>query len=88
MDLKSKKGQTGFFFLFMIGVTMFILGFALATPLVTTSNEVRANMDCGNQSIDISKKVTCGVLDIIAPWFVGVVLALAGMAIGAKIIGG
>lgn len=86
MDL-TKKGQTGIFFLFMVGILMFILGFALASPLITNSNTVRTNLDCSNSSIDVGQKVTCGVVDVVAPWIIGLIFGFAGMAIGAKLIG-
>lgn len=80
----NKKGQ-GFFFLLMIGVVMFILGFALAKPLISTSSDVRTNMNCSNTSLSTDQKVNCGVVDIISPWFVGLVLGLGGMVITSKL---
>lgn len=83
----SKRGQTGLFFLMMIGIIMFIIGLALAKPLVTNANQVMSNMDCNNASIDTSTKITCGVIDISSPFVVGIILALAGMTLGARLIG-
>jgi len=81
----NKRGQTGFFYLIMIGITMFIIGFALANVLVTNNTQVRTNLDCGNESIDTSQQVTCTMVDIVAPWFIGLIFGLGGLALGAKI---
>lgn len=83
----NKKGQMGFFFLFMIGITLFIVGFSLAPALIKSSDSTRSNLNCSNSSIDPSQKVTCGVVDIIAPWVTGLILGFGGMALGAKLIG-
>lgn len=87
MDLMNKQGQTGIFFLFMIFVVVFILGFALASPLITNSNAVRSTLNCSNSSIDTSQKVTCTTIDITAPWIIGVIFGLGGLALGAKLLG-
>ena len=84
---KNKKGQIGFFFLLMIGITMFILAFALSSALVTSNSQARSNMDCNNESISVDQKITCGVVDIIAPWVIGLIVGLGGVAFGAKLTG-
>lgn len=83
----NKKAQTGLFFLLMIGIVMFILAFALASPLIDTSNSARENLNCSNLSIQTYQKVTCGVVDIVSPWMIGLILGLGGMALGAKLVG-
>lgn len=83
----NKKGQTEFFFLFMVGITMFILGFALSSVLITNNSQVRSTLGCSNSSISTDQKVTCGVIDIIAPAIIGIIFGLAGLAFGAKLRG-
>lgn len=86
MDLrKNKKAQTGIFYLLMIGVIMFIIGFELTHVFVTNNQQVRDNMDCNNDSIETYQKVTCGVVDIIAPFVVGLIFGLGGIVFGARI---
>lgn len=80
----SKKG-TAIFFLFMIGVTLFIVGFKLGGVLTSSTNLVQSNLNCTSSSLDVSQKVNCGIVDIIAPFITGVILATAGMVIGAKV---
>ena len=81
----NKKGQS-IFFLFMIAIVLFILGFALAPALVTSSSSVTSTLGCSNQSIEAYQKVHCGVIDIVAPWITGLILGLGGMAFAAKIL--
>lgn len=83
----NNRGQAGYFYLMMIGIVLFILGFELASALVTNSTNVRTNLDCGNSSISVDQKVTCGVVDIIAPLVTGLIFGLGGIAFGAKIVG-
>ena len=83
----NKKGQMGMFFLFMIGVVMFIIGLSLSSVLVSSNNQVRTNMDCSNTTISTDRKVTCGVVDVIAPLVIGTIFGLAGLAFGAKLTG-
>ena len=85
MDIK-KKGQAGTFFMFMIAVTMFILGFQIASTLITNNIQVMNNMDCFNASISTHQKITCTVLDVSVPFVVGVIFALGGLAFGSKVI--
>lgn len=82
----DRHAQTSFFFLFMIGIVLFILAFALASPLMTNSNQVRTNLNCSNSSISTDQKVTCGIVDITTPWLIGLILALGGVAFTAKLL--
>ena len=83
----NSKGQTGFFYLFMIGIVLFVLAISLAVPLVTNANAVRSTMDCNNASISTDQKVACTTIDISSPWLVGVILVLGATALGAKLSG-
>jgi len=86
-DKFYKKGQTGFFFLFMVGVTLFAIGFNLISALVKNNNQVMDNLGCNNSSIDTSKKITCTTIDLIAPWVGGLIFGLAGMVLISKLTG-
>jgi len=83
----SKRGQTGIFFLVMIGIVVFILGLALAKPIIQNSTQVMTNMDCSNTSINTYTKVTCGVIDVSSPFIISIILALGGMFLTAKLMG-
>jgi flagellar basal body-associated protein FliL len=85
MGVFNKKAQTGIFFLLMVGIVMFILGWALAPAFVSSGNLARTNLDCSNVSIDTSQKITCGVVDIVAPFLTGIIFAFAGITITAKL---
>jgi len=83
----NKKGQTAMLGL-MIGVFIFLLAMVFITPLADVITESRATseLDCSNASISDGKKLTCLMVDLILPYFIGVVIAVAGGYLGAKIL--
>jgi hypothetical protein len=85
--MKSKKGQYPFF-LFMIGVIIFLVAFQFAGPLVKSSAQVMSGMDCGNSSISTGQKISCTTVDIVAPFIIALLLGLGGVAFTAKLMGG
>jgi len=74
------------FFLFMASIVIFILAFALAPSLSKSSNQAQSNMNCSNASIDASQKVACTTTDISTPFVVAIILGLAIISLGAKIL--
>ena len=84
----NKKGQFQPFFLFMIGVILFILVFKLASPIVKSSNLVQNRMDCDNESISTGQKISCTVVDTTAPFIFAILIGLAAMAFTSKLLGG
>lgn len=85
----NNKGQTALLGL-MIGVFIFLLAMVFIDPLADVITEARddSQLDCSNSSISDGKKMTCLMVDLILPYFIGVVLAVAGGWIGAKLIVG
>lgn len=81
----NKKAQTGLFLTMMIGIVLFILGFALAPALVNNSSQVMVNMGC-SENPETWLHITCTLVDIVAPWVIGLIMCLAGLAFGAKFI--
>ncbi len=77
----------GFSFIltFMLVVTLFFLGLALAKPLTEVTDEQRAALDCTNSSISTLEKATCAQVDLYAPFFVGALFGFAGILIGRSI---
>lgn len=84
----NKKAQSQPFFLFMIGVIIFLLVFGLVGSLIKNSNKVRSDMDCGNSSISTQDKINCTTVDVVAPFILAVIIGLAGVAFTARLIGG
>lgn len=72
----------------MIGVFIFLLGMSIINPIRDVIDEVRATdqLDCSNSSISDGQKLTCLAVDLILPYFIVVVLALAGAWITTKVI--
>lgn len=85
----NKLGQGGFpFYFFMVGVIIFLLTFGLASSLIKNSDKVRVDMDCGNSSISTTEKISCTTVDIVAPFFLAILMGIGGMILLAKIGGG
>lgn len=83
----NKKGQTAILGI-MIGVFVFLLAMTFIDPLSDVITESRAadQLDCDNSSISDGKKLTCLMVDLILPYFIGVVIAVAGGYLGARIL--
>ena len=86
--MKNKRGQTLMVAL-MIGIFVFMMAMVFIDPIkdVITTSRGASQLDCTNSSISDGTKMTCLLVDLVLPYFIGVVLAIAGALIGAKIIG-
>tara|TARA_Y100000310_G_scaffold319707_1_gene375306 strand:+ start:453 stop:716 length:264 start_codon:yes stop_codon:yes gene_type:complete len=83
----SKLGQTAMIGL-MIGIMIFMVAMIFIAPLSDVVTEARdaSQLDCANVSISDGKKATCLIVDLILPYFIAVVIAIAGAFIGAKFV--
>ena len=87
--VKHKKGQAGNYAVaFMLAVCLILLGLALAPSVnqITTQSMNSTNMDCDNSSISDFTKAGCITADIGQAYFIGGLIALAGLIIAARII--
>ena len=86
MDMNS-KGQTALVCL-MIGIFIFMMAMIFINPITDVITEARAadQLNCSSTTITDGQKATCLVVDLILPYFIGIVLAVAGGWIGAKIL--
>lgn len=90
----NNKGQV-FFLTFMIGITIIILGLALAPAIKSFADDARApstntavGLDCANTTISDFDKGNCVLVDTINPYFIGMLIAIAGAIIGARLLYG
>lgn len=85
--MKNKKAQAGMVGL-MIGIAIFMMAMIFIDPLSDVITEARAasQLDCGNSSISDGQKGTCLIVDLILPYFIAVVIAIAGAVIGARFV--
>ena len=85
----NNKGQAVIVSL-MVGIFVFMMAMVFIDPLKDVITEVRSptQLDCSNSSISDGNKMTCLEVDLILPYFIGVILALAGYYITSKIIVG
>ena len=90
MDKKAQAGNAAV--AFMLALCLIILGLSFAIPInQTTTNAMNSTseiggMDCNNSSISMYTKAGCLVADISQSYFIGGIIALAGVIIAAKII--
>ena len=95
--LKQKKGQAATYAIaFMLALTLIILGLSWAKPIneVTKSamnetvdgGEIGSGMNCSNSLLDDYTKAGCIVTDLGQSYFIGSILAIAGILIAARII--
>ena len=86
------KGQVQIYAL-MLGLVVIILGLALA-PAVKQSTDSARNatdgdtigMDCSNESISNFDKATCMATDLSLFYWVGGIIMIGGIIVGAKLI--
>lgn len=84
----NKKAQANIFVALMLGILFFLVGLAVAPALTEVSDEARSssNLDCANSSISDQDKAICVQVDVMTPFFVGIIFGLAGLLIGRVII--
>lgn len=81
----NNKGSVLFYGL-MLGLTIIILGMALAPAVLESTNSTMSNIDCSNSSISNFDKATCIATDITLPYFIGTLVLIGGAVITARII--
>ena len=88
MVMKSKKAQTSLVAV-MVGIFIFMLSMTFINPISDVIKESRnvENLDCENSSITDGAKMTCLIVDLIMPYFIAIVLAVAGAWVSAKWMG-
>ena len=84
----NKKGQVALLGL-IIGVFIFLLGMSFIDPMKDVLTEVRggSQLDCTNTSVSDGNKLTCLAVDLVLPYFIVTVLAVAGAWMSAKLVG-
>lgn len=81
----NNRGQTALLGL-MLGVFIFFMAMTFIDPIADVITEVRGEgqLNCSNTTISDGRKSTCLIVDLILPYFISVMLAIAGGVIGAK----
>ena len=84
----NKKGQV-IFYGFMLGIVVIVLALALAPPVKEFIDDARnttTGMDCGNSSISDFDKAACIAVDLNGWYFIGGLIMIGGIIIGARIL--
>jgi len=81
----NNKGQVALIGL-MVGIMSFMMAMIFIDPISDVITETRNNtqLDCSNSSITDGQKATCLIVDLILPYFIAVVIAVAGAYISAR----
>lgn len=89
--MMNNKGQV-IVYGFMIGIVIIILAVAVATPIKVISDRVQnqtseiGGLDCSNVSISDFDKINCLAVDLTMPYFIGILLAIGGIVLTARIL--
>ena len=83
----NKKGIT-FFYTLMLGITIIVLGLALASPIKEQVDTTRTNMNCTSADLSIYDEATCVGYDVLKPLITGGIIFIGFAVISAKIIFG
>ena len=83
----NKKAQLTYLFIFMMAIVFFVFGMAIAPALTQVSSESKNNpsLNCTQTNLTEQDKTNCTTQDIMPPFFVGIVFALAVLIIGGAI---
>lgn len=89
----NNQGQVLLYAL-MLTIILIVLGLALAPALSTVITDVRnttradgtLGLDCNNSSISDFDKGTCDITDLTLPYFIGIIIGLAILVMGASVI--
>jgi len=91
----NHNGQT-VFLTFMLFIIVIILALSLAKPIsdftITARNDTSSGLGCdnatrmANETTGLFDQGTCLILDLYLPYFIGFLVAMAGMVIGAKLL--
>lgn len=79
------KVASSYFVALMLAVLFFFFGLAVAGPMTEVINESRTSLSCSTAT-DYWEKATCVLMDLMVPYFVGVVFALVGLLLGARVL--
>ena len=90
----NNKGQVVFLG-FMLMIVIIILAMALAPAIKSVADDARAptsntavGLDCANASISDFDKGNCVLVDSFNPYFIGILIAIGGAIIGARLLYG
>lgn len=81
----NNKGQLALLGL-MVGIVVIMFGLIAINPINDVLDEVKgaSQLDCSNSSIGDSQKATCLGVDILMPYYIGIIIVAGGAWITAK----
>lgn len=83
----NKRGIT-FFFTLMLGITIIVLGLALAKPTKDFVDTTRTDMNCTSTDISLYDQAACVGYDALKPLISGGMILIGVAVMGAKILWG
>lgn len=83
----NKQGQSlGIGAAIIVAVFIFIVGISIVNFMQSEVTTARTDLGCSDTSISDGAKLTCLVVDVVVPYFIVIVLSLAGGGITAKLL--
>jgi len=81
--MMNKKGIVALYML-MLGTIFFVLGMALAPALKDTIYESTTDpiLGCHNATITNQNQAICTSLEVMSPFFIGLIFGLSGVILG------
>jgi len=86
--MRNRRGQAALVGL-MIGIMVFMLAMVFIDPIGDVIDVTRGadQLDCSNSTISDGNKATCLIVDLIMPYFIVIIIAVAGGWISARFVG-
>ena len=86
--MRNRRGQAALVGL-MIGIMVFTLAMIFIDPIGDVIDVTRGadQLDCSNSTISDGNKATCLIVDLIMPYFIVIIIAVAGGWISARFVG-
>ena len=79
----NDRGQV-IFLAFMLGVSFFAIGLAIAPAIVSSVASAQTVASCSSAT-DVQMKIFCNLIDVVAPYTIATIMGLAGMIVGGRI---
>jgi H+/gluconate symporter-like permease len=82
----NKKGQTSIMLAVFVAILIFIAGMVLLNFLKQEVTNARTNLSCSSSSNSDGVDMTCLLFDSVVPYFIIIVLAVAGGVITEQVL--
>lgn len=82
----NNKGQTQIMLAVLVAIIIFLAGMIFLNYLEPSVSDARVNLSCSDTSQSDGTKLTCLIFDVVVPYFIIVVLSIAGGVITERLL--